>query len=256
MIHQTAIVSPKADIHLSVEIGPYCVVADDVKIGEGSKLFSHVVIDNGARIGKNVNIFSGAIISTAPQDLKYKGEPTEVFVGDDTVIREYVTINRGTTATGKTIVGKNTLVMAYSHVAHDCVVGDNVVISNVSQLAGHVHIQDWVVLGGMAKITQFCVIGKHAMIGADVKIVKDVAPFTLLGRDPAQVEGINKVGLRRRGFDKETIDQIELFYDTILFSGLNNRDGINKFKGEKEHITPDVVDCIAFIEKSTRGIHR
>lgn len=256
MIHQTAIVSKNAQLGANVKIGPFSIIEDDVIIGDDTEIAAHAFIANGSRIGDRVKIFSGAVIGTAPQDLKYNGETTYAFVGDDTVVREYATINRGTVSTGKTVVGKNTLVMTYCHIAHDCVVGDNVVISNVSQLAGHVKLEDWVVLGGMAKITQFCTVGKHAMVGADVKVVKDVAPFTLVGRIPAQVESINKVGLRRRGFEKEAIDAIENFYDSILFSGLNNRDGIKKYFEKYGQPTKDVQDCIDFINNSTRGIHR
>lgn len=256
MIHQTAIVSKNAQLGANVKVGPFSIIEDDVIIGDDTEIAAHTFIANGSRIGDRVKIFSGAVIGTAPQDLKYNGETTYAYVGDDTVVREYATINRGTVSTGKTVVGKNTLVMTYCHIAHDCVVGNNVVISNVSQLAGHVKLEDWVVLGGMAKITQFCTVGKHAMVGADVKVVKDVAPFTLVGRIPAQVESINKVGLRRRGFEKDAIDAIENFYDTILFSGLNNRDGIKKFIEKYGQPTKDVQDCIDFINNSTRGIHR
>lgn len=256
MIHQTAIVSHKAQLGSNVKIGPFSIIEDDVVIGNDTEISSHCVIANGSRLGERVKISAGAVIGTAPQDLKYNNEITYAFIGDDTVVREYATINRGTVSTGQTIVGKNTLIMTYCHIAHDCVVGDNVVISNVSQLAGHVKIEDWVVLGGMAKITQFCTVGKHAMIGADVKVVKDIAPFTLIGRIPAQVETINKVGLRRRGFDKEIIEAIENFYDTLLFSGFNNRDGMNKYLKDNPNPVPDVQDCINFIKNSTRGIHR
>ncbi len=256
MIHQTAIISKKAHIGSNVKVGPFSIIEEDVIIGNDSEISSHCVIANGSRLGERVKVSAGAVIGTAPQDLKYNNEVTYAFIGDDTVVREYATINKGTVSTGKTVVGKNTLIMTYCHIAHDCVVGDNVVISNVSQLAGHVKIEDWVVLGGMAKITQFCTVGKHAMIGADVKVVKDIAPFTLIGRIPAQVETINKVGLRRRGFEKETIEAIENFYDILLFSGFNNRDGMNKYLKDNPNPLADVQDCINFIKNSTRGIHR
>jgi UDP-N-acetylglucosamine acyltransferase len=255
LIHKTAIVSQKAKIGENVSIGAFSIIEDDVIIGDNTEIRSSVVIANGARIGKNCKIFTGAVISTEPQDLKFSGEPTLVKIGDNTCIREFATINRGTNETGETIVGSNCLIMSYCHVAHDCRVGDNVIISNVSQLAGHVTIEDWVVLGGVAKIHQFCRVGKHSMVGADCKVVKDVAPFTLVDRKPAQVEGINKVGLRRRGFSAEVIQEIESFYDTILFSGYNNRDGIAKFL-ENPPVCDDVKYCIEFIENSVRGIHR
>lgn len=255
LIHNTAIVSEKAIIGDNVKIGAYTIIEDDVVIGDNCEIRSSAVIANGARIGKNCRIFAGAIISTEPQDLKFTGETTFAKIGDNTVVREFATINRGTLETGETTVGSNCLIMSYCHVAHDCRVGDNVIISNVTQLAGHVTIEDWVVLGGAAKIHQFCKVGKHSMVGADCKVVKDVAPFTLVDRKPAQVEGINKVGLRRRGFSPQVIQEIEQFYDTILFSGFNNRDGISKFT-ERPVISDEVKYCISFIENSVRGIHR
>jgi UDP-N-acetylglucosamine acyltransferase len=255
IIHPTAIVSEKAIIGNDVKIGPFSIIHDDVVIGNNCEIRSSVIIDNGSRIGNNVNIFSGAIISTEPQDLKYGGEQTFAYIGDGTTIREYATINRGTKETGMSSVGKNCLIMSYCHVAHDCYVGDNVIMSNVCQLGGHVNIEEWVVLGGVSKIHQFCRVGKHSMVGADTKIVKDVAPYTLVDRKPAQVEGINKVGLRRRGFSTELIQEIEQFYDTVLFSGYNNRDGIIKFS-QREKISEEVRYCIEFIENSVRGICR
>ncbi|MBX3043751.1 MAG: acyl-ACP--UDP-N-acetylglucosamine O-acyltransferase [Candidatus Kapabacteria bacterium] len=255
LIHSTAIVSEKAKIGANVKIGAFTIIEDDVEIGDNCEIRSSVIIADGARIGNNCKIYAGAILSTEPQDLKFDGEPTYVRIGDNTVVREFATINRGTNETGETVIGSNCLIMAYCHVAHDCHIGNNVIISNITQLAGHVNIEDWVVLGGAAKIHQFCTVGKHSMVGADCKVVKDVPPFTLVDRKPAQVEGVNKVGLRRRGFSKETIQEIEQFYDTILFSGFNNRDGIAKFN-ERKQICDDVKYCIDFIENSVRGIHR
>lgn len=255
MIHKTAIVSPKAKIGDDVTIGPFSIIEDDVEIGNNTEIRSSAVIANGARLGQNVRVFTGAVISTEPQDLKFKGEETHVIIGDGSTIREYASINKGTIESGVTKVGKNSLIMAYSHIAHDCIIGDNVVMSNAVQLGGHVIIEDWVTLGGVSKIHQFCHIGCHSMIGADVKVVKDVPPYTLIGREPAQVEGINKIGLRRRGFPSELILEIEQFYDTILFSGYNNRDGIKKFL-ERESVSDEVKHCIEFIANSTRGIYR
>jgi len=254
-IHPTAIVSDKAVLGNNVKVGAFTIIEDNVEIGDNVEIRSSVVIANGARIGKNCKIFSNAIISTEPQDLKYDNETTFAIIGENTVVREYATINRGTTATGKTQVGNNCLLMAYTHVAHDSRVGNDVIISNLTHLAGHVEIEDWVILGGVVKVHQFCKIGKHAMVGADVKVVKDIPPYTLIGRTPPRVEGVNKVGLRRRGFSQELIQEIEKFYDTILFSGMNNRDGIAKFQ-ERESISKEVLDCIEFIRNSTRGILR
>ncbi len=253
MIHETAIVSKNAKIGKNTKIGPFCIISDDVVIGDSCDLANGVVIDNGARISDNVKIFSYASISTAPQDLKYAGEKTEVYIGENTVIREFATINRATTHSWKTIVGKNCLIMTYCHVAHDCIVGDNVIISNATQLGGHVTIEDWVTLGGVTKIHQFCTVGKHSMVGADVKIVKDVPPFTLIGRSPAQVEGINKVGLKRRGFSEQTIKQIDKFYFDLIFSGKTSREVLDMYASNSNS---EILDCINFISESKRGIHR
>lgn len=255
MIHKTAIISEKAKIGNNVKIGPYVIIEDDVEIGDNVEIQSSAVIYNGARIGNNVRIFPGAIIAAEPQDLKYDNEPTKAVIGDNTVIREYASIHRGTAADGTTKIGENCLIMAYCHIAHDCVIGDNVIMSNVTQLAGHVTVGDWVVFGGVAKVTQFCTVGKHCMVGADVKVVKDVAPYCLLGKVPVQVEGINKVGLKRRGFSIEEIQEIQDFYNTILFSGLNNSDGIKQYSSNN-NISDNIKECIDFIENSKRGIHR
>ena len=255
IIHPTAIVSEKARIGTNVKIGPFSIVDDDVEIGDNTVIRSNVVLSDGARIGSNCELFPGAVIATEPQDLKFTGEPTLAIVGDRTVIREYATIHRGTGESKRTVVGSDCLIMAYSHVAHDCIIGDSVIISNTTQMAGHVEIEDNVNIGGVVKIHQFCRIGRYAFIGADVKIVKDVPPYTLIGRQPAKVEGINKIGLRRKGFSNEKINEIEKFYDTILFSSLNNRDGIKKYKEENE-ISEEISHCIRFIEDSKRGIHR
>ena len=254
-IHPQAIVSNLARIGENVSIGPFAIIEDDVEVGDNSEIRSGAVLANGARLGKNVRVFSNAVISTEPQDLKFEGESTLTIIGDGTTIREFATINRGTKETGKTQVGNNCLIMSYCHVAHDCVLGDNIVMSNVCQLGGHVVIEDWVVIGGVSKIHQFCRVGKHSMIGADTKVVKDVAPYTLIDRKPAQVEGINKIGLRRRGYNQEIINVIEKFYDTLIFSGFNNRDGIKEF--QKHNALSDEINyCINFIESSVRGIHR
>ncbi len=255
IIHPTAIVSPKAELGKSVKIGAFSIIEDDVIIGDNTEIRSSVVIANGARIGKDCKIFSHAVIATEPQDLKYEGEVTFVFIGDRNVIREYATINRATKETGKTIIGNDNLFMAYTHVAHDCILGNNIIMANVAQIAGHVQIEDWAIFGAYSKIHQFCTVGSHSMLAAGVKIVKDVPPYVLIGREPAKIEGINKIGLRRRGFSVEIIDEIERFYHIILYSGLNNKDGIAEYS-KKENIPDEIKNCIYFIENSKRGIHR
>lgn len=255
MHHNTAIISAKAKIGENVIIGPYTIIEDDVEIGDNTEIRAHVHLAGGSRIGRNCRLHTGVVIATEPQDLKFGGEPTLAIVGDRTVLREYVTINRGTKHSGKTSVGEDCLIMTYCHLAHDCRVGNNVIMANATQLGGHVHVGDWVNTGGVVKVHQFCRVGKHSFVGADVKIVKDVPPFTLIGRDPAKVEGINKIGLRRRGFTPEQIDSIEEFYKLILYSGYNVSDGIKK-AAEKGNPTQDVLDCIEFIKSSERGIIR
>lgn len=258
VIHPTAIVSPKAQIGENVKIGAFTIIEDDVSIGKNTEIFSSVYIANGAEIGNNCIIFPGVVIATKPQDLKFKNAPTKVIIGDNNVIREYVTIHRGTQATGVTTIGNNNLLMAYTHIAHDCCVGDNNVFANVVQLGGHVHVEDWVVIGGVVKVHQFCNIGAHAMIGGDVKITKDVAPFTLVGENPPKVDGINKIGLRRRGFSQELIKEIEEFYKLVFHSGLNNTDGIQKYLElrSNSNIPPEIIHCIEFIQNSQRGVYR
>ncbi|MCS7169306.1 MAG: acyl-ACP--UDP-N-acetylglucosamine O-acyltransferase [Candidatus Kapabacteria bacterium] len=254
--HPTAVVSPQARIASGVRIGPYSLVEEDVEIGEDCEIASHVVLARGTRLGQGCRVFTGAVIGNPPQDLKYSGEQTFVFIGDRTTIREFATINRGTRATGKVLVGSDCLIMAYCHIAHDCVIGDHVILSNVTQLAGHVTIGEWAVLGGVVKVHQFCSIGKHAMVAADAKIVKDVPPYALVGRDPPRVEGINRVGLQRRGFALETIQILEEFYRIVFFSGLNMSEGIAQYLECHPVVAPEVQECIDFIRRSQRGVYR
>jgi len=256
MIHSTAVVSPKARIAENVTIGPFCVVEDDVEIGAGTVLMGHIYVDNGARIGSDVTIHPHAVIATAPQDLKYRNEHTVAIIGDRTVIRENVTVNRGTVSSGKSSVGSDCLIMSYAHVAHDCVVGNNVIMANSVQLGGHVDVGDWAIIGGLTGIHQFCKIGAHSMIGACSRVLKDVPPFTLVGRDPLIVEGVNMVGLRRRGFTAETIKAIDEFYDVLLRSGYNNTDGLARYEEITPVIDEVVSSCISFIRGSKRGIYR
>lgn len=254
LIHETAIISDSAKIGENVKIGAFAIIESDVVIGDNTEIRSHSIISNGSRIGKDCLICSGAIIATEPQDLKFEGESSLVIIGDRTKIREYCTVNRGTKATGKTLIGDDCLIMAYSHVAHDCVIGNRVVIANTTQLAGHVRIYDWAVIGGVVKIHQFCKIGTHCMISADSYITKDVPHYTLVGSVPPKIFGINKTGLRRRGFSKELIKEIDDFYKTILFSEFNVSEGIKEFS-KQFSVSSEVKNCIDFIKNSTRGIY-
>jgi UDP-N-acetylglucosamine acyltransferase len=255
-IHPTAIVSPKARIGENVTIGPFCVVHDDVEIGAGTTLMSHVVLDNGARIGADVRMHPGVVIATAPQDLKYAGEPTLAIVGDRTVLRECVTVNRGTTASGKAVVGSDCLLMAYCHVAHDCIVGDRVILANSVQLGGHVEVGDWAILGGLTGVHQFTRIGAHAMVGAMTRVALDIPTYTLMAGANPQFEGINIIGLRRRGFNVAQIDAIKDFYKVFIQSKMNTTDALAAYEAANPVIDPVVQPCIDFIRTSKRGVYR
>ncbi len=255
-IHPQAAVSPKARIADNVRIGAFTFIDDDVEIGESTEIQSNVVLKNGTRIGNECTVFSGAVIGSEPQDLKFQGEPTLAVIGNRTVIRECVTVNRGTSHSGKAIVGDDCLLMAYTHVAHDCVVGNHVILSNVTQLAGHVTIGDWAILGGMAKVVQFCNVGAHVMLGAGVKVTKDIPPYTLIGREPARLEGINVIGLKRRGFATDTIDAIEHFFSMVYFGSYNVTDGIEAYKALVSEPCAEVQLCIDFIKSSKKGTIR
>lgn len=250
-----AYIHPDAKIHPSVEIGPFVTIHGNVEIGEGTRIFSNVTIMDGARIGKNCSIYPGAVISGPPQDLKFNGEETVAIIGDNTVIRECVTIHRGTASKGKTVVGNNCLIMAYCHVAHDCVIGNNVIMSNAVQNAGEVVIDDFAVIGGGALVHQFCHIGSHVMLQGGALVNKDIPPFVKVGRDPIAFVGVNSIGLRRRGFSNETIRDIQETYRYLYLSGLNNSDAIERIEAELP-ATKERDEIILFVRNSHRGIVR
>jgi UDP-N-acetylglucosamine acyltransferase len=215
MYQPLSYIHPGAKIAKNVVVEPFTSIDKDVVIGEGTWIGSNVTIMSGARIGKNVSIFPGSVISAVPQDLKFKGEDTTAVIGDNTTIRECVTINRGTSDRNKTKIGKNCLIMAYSHVAHDCFIGDNCIFSNNSTLAGHVTVGDHVILAGMVAVHQFCSIGNHAFVAGGSLVRKDIPPYVKAAREPISYVGINSVGLRRRGFDSSVIMQIQSIYRTL-----------------------------------------
>ncbi|HEY3294417.1 MAG TPA: acyl-ACP--UDP-N-acetylglucosamine O-acyltransferase [bacterium] len=252
-IHPTAVVSPRAEIADSVVIEPYSVIDDDVIIGEGCQISTNVRIHAGTRLGKGVRIFHGAAIGGEPQDLKFGGERTELFIGDNTVIREFVTLSRGTKATGKTVIGSNCLLMAYAHVAHDCVIGDNVILVNCVELAGHVEVEEYAIIGGVVPVHQFVRIGRHSMIGGGVRVPKDVPPFILAGGQPVRYFGLNSVGLRRRGFASETRNALKKCYQVLFQSELNRVQAVEKISAEYGSI-PEVQQVLEFISKSKRGL--
>ena len=248
-------INPGAKIGANVEIGPFTTIDDNVEIGDGCRIGSNVTIFCGARIGKNVTIFPGAVISAIPQDLKFRGEDTQAFIGDNTVLRECVTVNRGTAAKGRTVVGSNCLIMAYSHVAHDCIVGNNVIISNATQLAGEVEVDDFAVIGGGSLVHQFCHIGAHVMLQGGALVNKDIPPYVKAAREPISYTGINTIGLHRRGFSSEAIARIQDIYRILYASGLNVTEAIARIEAEMEP-TAERDFILSFIRNSQRGIIR
>jgi UDP-N-acetylglucosamine acyltransferase len=250
-----AYVHPEAIIADSAIIEPFATIYKDVIIGEGTKIGSSATIMPGVRIGKNCQIFPGAVIGAVPQDLKFRGEYSTVEIGDNTTIREFVTINRGTSAKGKTIVGSNCLLMAYVHVAHDCVVGNNVILVNNTQLAGEVIVDDYAILAGMVAVHQFVHVGSHVMIAGGSLVRKDVPPFIKAGREPLSYVGINSIGLRRRNVSNEKIREIQEIYRYIYQKGLNISQAVEIIEAEMPAST-ERDEVLLFIKDSKRGIIR
>ena len=252
-IHPSAIVSPKAELADDVTVGPHTIIEADVVVGAGCRIASSVLLASGARLGERVKVSHGAVIGTEPQDLKFGGEATLAKIGDDTVIREFVTMNRGTKAHGESSLGKNCLLMAYAHVAHDCIIGDNVIMANAVNLGGHVEIDDHAIVGGMVPVHQFTKIGAHVMIGGGFRVVQDVVPYALMGGFPLKTIGLNSIGLRRRGFSAESIKLLKQTFKLLFFSELNTTQALEKIKAEVTLI-PEVQRVIDFIARSNRGI--
>jgi UDP-N-acetylglucosamine acyltransferase len=255
-IHPTAVVDPSAKLHPTVKVGPYAVIGEDVEIGEGTVISAHCQVEF-ARIGKNNKIFGGAYIGLAPQDLKYAGEKTHLIMGDNNLIRECVTLNRGTTATNETRLGNNCLVMAYTHVAHDCRVGNNVILVNNATLAGHVEIGDYAVLGGMTAVHQFTRIGAFVMTGGGSMVGKDVPPFCTAQGDRATLRGLNVVGLRRSGLPRPTISAIRDMYKTLFMRGMSIESAIAELKTAEQ--PKEALMMLKFVEDalaSKRGVMR
>lgn len=248
-----AYVHPGAKIAKNVVIEPFTTIHNNVVIGEGTWIGSNVTIMEGARIGKNCNIFPGAVISAPPQDLKYQGEETTAEIGDNTTIRECVTINRGTSDRMKTVVGNNCLIMAYSHIAHDCMVGNYCIFSNNTNLAGHITVGDYVVLAGLTAVHQFCTIGNHAFVTGGSLVRKDVPPYVKAAREPLSYVGINSVGLRRRGFTPEKITEIQNIYRFLYQKNYNTTQAIEMIEAEME-ATPERDEIIMAVRNSSRGI--
>jgi UDP-N-acetylglucosamine acyltransferase len=254
-IHPTAIINKGAEIGEDVTIGPYSILENDVIIGDRCEIGPHVLIASGTRIGKECRIFKGASIGTIPQDLKFCGEKTYLIIGDRCTIREFCMFNRGTNATGKTVIGNNCLFMAYCHVAHDCHIGDNLVAANTLNLAGHVEIGNNVNIGGTCAVTQFRKIGDYCHLGAYSLIIKDVVPFAITAPEPMRVVGVNKIGLTRAGFSLERITNIKRAYKILFRSSLTVENAIKKLLEDLPN-NSDVEKIISFVKTSTRGILR
>ena len=253
MTHPFTYIDPNAKVAPNVKIDPFTVIHSDVTIGEGTWIGSNVTIMNGTTIGKNCRIFPGAVIGADPQDLKFNGEKTTVSIGDHTTIREFVSINKGTTEKYKTVVGKNCLIMAYAHVAHDCILGDHIILANSVNLAGHVTIEDYAILEGMAAVGQFLTIGAHSFVAGGTLVRKNVPPFTKAAREPISYVGINSVGLRRRGFTEINIRQIEDIYRILFVRGLSTSNALAQIESEIPS-SPIKDQILSFVKNSKEGI--
>ena len=254
-IHPTAIVDPAAQLGTGVVVGPYCIIGPDVVLGDGCRLQHHVTIQGPAKIGRNNVFFAYGSIAQQTQDLKYKGEPTYVEIGDDNSFREFVTVHRATDVGNTTRIGNRGNFLAYSHIAHDCTVGDDVIFSNNATLGGHVTVGDHVIIGGLSAIHQFCRIGRYAMLGGCTKIVQDVPPFMIADGNPAEIRGINKIGLERHDFTPESVHEIKEAYRILYRMKLNVKDATVQIC-EKRKPIPEITQLLEFLGTSERGIVR
>lgn len=255
MIQPQAIIHPNAKIGKDVVVEPFATINEDVEIGDGTWIGPHAIIMNGSRIGKNCQIYPGAVIAGEPQDLKFQGEYTTVEIGDNTIIREYVTVNKGTRARNKTSIGSECLIMSYVHIAHDSILGDRVIMGSYAGLAGEVDVDSWAIISPGSLVHQFVRIGAHVMIQGGSKVTKDVPPFCLAGRDPLSFTGINSIGLRRRNFNNDTIFAIQEVYRIIYQRGLNISDAID-FVEANLPASNERDEIILFVRDSKRGIIR
>lgn len=254
-IHPTAIVASSAKISDGVEIGPYCIIGENVKIGKNSKLMSHVFIEE-TEMGHDCTVYPFTSIGLPPQDMKYRGERTKVRIGDSNIIREYITIHRGSVGgDGVTVIGDNNFLMGYVHIAHDCVIGSNIIMANATTLAGHVVVEDFVFIGGLVAVHQFARIGKHSMIGGFSAIPQDIPPYTTAAGERAKLYGLNTIGLKRRNFSDEAISDLKKAYKILFRSKMTLKEAIEKVKQDLGG-SKDVRDLLEFIEKNKRGICR
>ena len=259
-IHATAVVDRGAELDAQVEVGPFAVIGAGVRIGAGTRIGAHCVIEGPTVIGRDNRVFSHAALGAAPQDKKYAGEPTRLEIGARNTIREFCTFNRGTAqGGGVTRIGDDNWVMAYVHVAHDCLVGNQTILANAATLAGHVHVGDWVLVGGLTGIHQFCKVGAHAMTGFQSHVAQDVPPFMMVAGNPLAVHGINAEGLRRRGFSRERIALVKQMHKLLYRNGLTleaARAALSSLRGSVEGGDVDVALLLDFLAASTRGIAR
>jgi UDP-N-acetylglucosamine acyltransferase len=253
VIHRTALVDPTADLGPDVSVGPYCVIGPRVTVGERCMIAGHTVIERNTRVGEGVKIGYGTVIGNDPQDLKYKGEETWVEIGSGTIIREYCTINRGSTATGKTTIGERCFLMTYVHVAHDCVVGNDVIIANSVQMAGHVSVHDRAIISGLVPIHQFVRIGTYAFVGGLSRVNQDVPPYTKAAGNPVHLYGLNSVGLQRAGFSPDLKLALKRAYRLVFNSDLTVSQGVARARVELPDV-PEVETFLQFIEASQRGV--
>lgn len=252
MVHPAALVSPEARLAEDVVVEAYAVVGPRVELGPGVWVGSHAVVQGPARIGARTKVFPHAFVGGPPQDLKFRGEETWVEVGEETIVREFATIHRGTSATGTTVVGSHVLLMAYTHVAHDCRVGDHVILANGVQLGGHVEVGPWAIIGGMTPVHQFVRIGAHAMVGGGLRVTQDVAPFMLAADSPLRLVNINVVGLRRRGFSEETIGVLKKAHRLLCRSHLNTEQAMDAMREQLPQI-PEIQELLSFLSATQRG---
>jgi len=252
-VHPTALIDPSAELAPGVVVGPYSIVGPNVRVGARTRIGSHVLIERDTTVGEECTIHQGAVLGTDPQDLKYMGEPTVLVVGDRTVIREYATLNRGTIASGVTRVGSDCMLMAYTHVAHDCHLGNHVILSNAVNMAGHVSIGDWAIIGGLTPIHQFVRIGAHAFVGGATRVAKDVPPYVKAAGSPMELYGLNSVGLQRRGFPEEVRRELKRAYRLFFASNHNVAQALARAREELRAL-PEVEVFLCFFENSERGV--
>lgn len=252
-LHKSAQISSDAKLGQNISVGPGAVIEGGVTIGDDCRIGSNTLIAEGARLGRGVTMFHGSVVGSIPQDLKFGGEDSEAIIGDGTVLREYATVNRGTAESGSTSLGKNCFIMSYAHVAHDCHLGNNVIMANSVNLAGHIEIDEYAILGGLVPVHQFVKIGAHCMIGGGFRIPKDICPYALVGGYPIKVIGMNSIGLKRRGFEKDAIRTLEKAFKILFFSKLNTSQAIERIKSEIEPIA-EIKVILDFVKRSKRGL--